>query len=343
MDNIWRHATLYENPDDTFLQRLALSGRAQGDYAWFDGDEGSYDRLRWRRFRFGFIAHFVHNLSVQIETDLDLNNSTSDMYQKLTDAYLLWKPNDAGTLKLLKHSAGFTLDGKTSSKRLLTPERNNLTNNLWFTAEYFTGLSFSSNFETHWSYRAGVFSSDPDDEIGITGAGYFALLSLENDFSEAAGLDKATLRLDYVYNDKDPKANTRDFAHVISLAGKWENNDWGLWTDLSYGDGYYSQEDVRGLVLMPFYNITEKWQLVARATWLEGDGENGVRINRYEDRIASGRGDEYLEGFIGVNLFLYGHKLKWQNGLQYTDMGDSARDGGRYNGWGFTSGLRVYW
>ena len=116
-----------------------------------------------------------------------------------------------------------------------------------------------------------------------------------------------------------------------------------MWTDLSYGDGYYRQEDVRGAVLMPFYNVTPKWQLIARATWLDGDGENGLRLNRYENRVVSGKGDRYLEGFAGINLFLYGHKFKWHNGVQYTDMDDSARDGGRYNGWGFTSGLRVYW
>ncbi len=53
-------------------------------------------------------------------------------------------------------------------------------------------------------------------------------------------------------------------------------------------------------------------------------------------------GDEYLEAFAGINLFLYGHKLIWQNGVQYADMEDNAADGGRYDGWGFTSALRVY-
>ena len=44
----------------------------------------------------------------------------------------------------------------------------------------------------------------------------------------------------------------------------------------------------------------------------------------------------------GINLLLYGHKLIWQNGVQYADMEDNAADGGRYDGWGFTSALRVY-
>ena len=43
-ERIWRQAVLYENTDEqAWLQRFALSGRAQGDYTWFDADEGDYD------------------------------------------------------------------------------------------------------------------------------------------------------------------------------------------------------------------------------------------------------------------------------------------------------------
>jgi phosphate-selective porin OprO/OprP len=46
---------------------------------------------------------------------------------------------------------------------------------------------------------------------------------------------------------------------------------------------------------------------------------------------------------VGANLFFYGHKLKWQTGLQYATLDDSADDGGEYTGWGITTGLRMYW
>lgn len=336
-DNIWRNAILYENPESSFVSRFALSGRAQGDYAWFDADEGSYDSLRWRRFRLGFTSVLGQHWTVRLEGDFDLNNAIGDSYTRLTDAHLDWQLNDKNALKILKHSAGFTLDGATSSKKLLTPERNNLTNNLWFPAEYFTGISLSGELAERWSYNAGVFSSDPDDEISIDDASYFTLLSVGREFSTAS------LVIDYVYNDKDPDANTREFSHVVSLRGQWEEDRWGLWSDLSYGDGYYDQPSAWGLVLMPFYTFTKQWQLVLRGTVLDSDGNNGLRLNRYENRVVEGLGDKYLEAFAGVNLFFYGHKLKWQNGLQYADMEDDAADGGRYNGWGFTSALRVYW
>jgi phosphate-selective porin OprO/OprP len=343
-ERIWQRAVLYENTDEqAWLRRLALSGRAQGDYAWFDADEGDYDDLRWRRFRFGFISDFAHDIKLQVEGDFDLNNSLGDNYSRLTDAYLGWEWRADHELKLLKHSAGFTLDGYTSSKKLLTPERNNLTNNLWFTAEYFTGASISGKPEKRWSYKAGVFASDDSDELGVDGASYFTLLSTAYDLSPDLGLETATINLDYVYNDRDPAANTRDFSHVVSLSSRWGQGPWGLWTDLSAGDGHYGQSDLWGLVLMPFYNFSKYTQLVARYTRVESDDDNGVRLNRYESSVVSGRGDEYDEYLMGVNLYFYDHRLKWQNGLQYASMEDGADDGGEYDGWGLISGLRVYW
>ena len=342
-DNIWRHATLYQDDSGGLVRKFALSGRAQGDYAWFDADEGDYDSLRWRRFRFGFASELARHWTVRLEGDFDLNNSPGDMYNRLTDAHLDWQVTENASLKILKHSAGFTLDGITSSKKLLTPERNNLTNNLWFTAEYFTGIILSGDYGEAWSYKAGVFSSDDSDEIGVTGASYFTLFSAGYDLAPGLDLEVASITLDYVYNDKDPDANTRDFSHVVSLSSQWQQGSWGLRTDLTGGEGYYSQSDVLGLVVMPFYSFTNRWQLVLRYTYLDSDGDQGIRLNRYENRVSSGRGDRYNEYFSGLNLFFYGHKLKWQTGLQYTTMDDDSGDTGDYDGWGLTTGLRAYW
>lgn len=48
------------------------------------------------------------------------------------------------------------------------------------------------------------------------------------------------------------------------------------------------------------------------------------------------RGTEYIKNYSGFNIFFYGHKLKWQTGIQHTIMADSAHDG-----WGVTTGLRL--
>ena len=339
---IWETVVLHRS-ESAFIRELDLSGRLQAETAWFDADEGDYDDTRWRRFRFGFKADLLDNWVAHLEADFDLNNSSGDWYNRLTDTYVSWSPGpDSPRLKVLKHSAGFTLDGATSSKRLLTLQRNNLTNNLWFTAEYFTGVSLAGRASEHLDYKVGVFSSDGDDEIGISEASYFTLGSVTWELAHEFDLETAWLRLDYVYNDEDRDANTRSLSHVATLSSQWQRGPWHLRTDLGWGDGHLGQSDLWGLVAMPYYDFSENLQAVLRYTYLDSDEDGGIRLNRYEREIVSGRGQTYHEIYLGLNWFLYGHKLKWQTGIQYTDM-DSDEADSSYQGWGITTGPRIYW
>lgn len=343
-DRIWNSATLYDNGNNRYIQKVALSGRLQTDSAWFDSDQGRFnDEFTWRRFRFGFKLDVFRDWVLHIESDLDLNGSFGSSYNRLTDAYLGWTPRENLSLKLLKQSAGFTLDGATSSKKLLTMQRNNLSNNLWFPEEYFTGISATGEVSRNWSYRAGVFSSDGSDELSHFDAGYFTLLSVSYQISDMPKLSHGLIRIDYVYNDEDTDAATRDFSQVLSLSTEWEAGAWGLRTDLSAGDGWAGQSDVWGGVLMPYYNFNPRIQAVLRYTYISSTDDNGVRLSRYEDRVVVGRGNEYNEIYAGLNVFFYGHKFKWQTGLEYASMQDDAHDGGRYKGWGLSIGLRLYW
>jgi phosphate-selective porin OprO/OprP len=342
-EKLWSHATLYQNADNPWLQNFRLSGRAQGDTVNFDADEGDYDDTRWRRFRFGFTAGVLEQGTVRLEGDFDFNEDYRDSYNRLTDAHVDWSFGEGWNLVALKQSAGFTLDGATSSKRLLTPERNALTHNLWFTAEYFTGIDLKGPCAKGWKCRAGLYSSDGNDEFSNFNASYFSLLSFTRDLAGLWTQDELSLRLDYVHNDKDRKANTRPFNDVVSLVGHWRQGPWGMSTDLSGGLGWDSQGDVVGLVLMPWYQLSPRFQAVARYTYLHSSEHNGLRLNRYERDVTVGRGDEYQELLVGLNWYFYGHKLKWQNSLRYAHMRDEPDDGGEYQGWGLISGLRVYW
>jgi len=341
-DRLWRHATLYENDANSVIQKFALSGRLQADGVNFEADQGTHQDVRWRRLRFGFTSALAQDFVVRVEADLDLNEK--GRYQRLTDSYISWSPSGNWKLTTLKHSAGFTLDGATSSTKLLTPQRNNLTNNIWFDVEYFTGLSIRGEARDAWEYRAGVYASDEDKQLSDFNAGEFVLLSLGHSWAQTLDYKTARLRLDYVYNDEHPDAATRDLEQVASLVSEWEQGRWGLRTDLSGALGYANQSDLWGLVLMPYYNVREKIQLVFRYTYLSSEESNGLRLARYERDISSGRGDEYTEFYAGVNVFFYRHKLKWQTGLALANMEDEANDGGAYDdGWGLTTALRIYW
>ncbi|NRB40900.1 MAG: hypothetical protein HRU20_20930, partial [Pseudomonadales bacterium] len=93
------------------------SCRLHMDSAWFDADDGSYSDLIWRRLRFGFTGKYGDIASV-LEADFNLNNDVGEIYNRITDAKVSWEMDSALQISLLKQSAGFTLDGRTSSKKL---------------------------------------------------------------------------------------------------------------------------------------------------------------------------------------------------------------------------------
>lgn len=329
--------------DEGPIQSIAMSGRLQADAAFFYPEQGDdYEELLWRRVRNGLKIKFLDNFTLHAEADFDLNDH-DPLYTKLTDAYLGWSTSKEFVLKVGKHGAAFTGDGKTSSKSLLRLERNVLAENLWFPTEYFSGASVSGEVN-NWVYGLGGYASTDDTEFTEFDAGYFGVATLGYNFSEALALDKAVIALDYVNQGDDTENNgARDLKQVVSLNGKFEKGSWGLCTDVAAAEGYQGQSDLFAVSVMPFYNLSDEWQLVASYNYVTSDGDNGVRLDRYENRAVSGRVDEVHEFFAGVNYYLCGHKLKWQNGVEYTTASDSANDGGEYDGWGFTSGIRISW
>ena len=98
-----------------------------------------------------------------------------------------------------KHGVLFTMDGATSSRELLTIDRSNLTNNIWFPQEYMPGVSVSGRLAP-WVYRAGVYSAgEMNREFGEFNGGAFALGVLGYDFADSLGAKEALLAGNYVY------------------------------------------------------------------------------------------------------------------------------------------------
>ncbi len=342
--DLFDRATLYSDPANPVIQNLAFTGRLQADAAIFDAARAdAYEALLWRRVRSGFKATLFNDFTIHSEVDLDLNDH-DPLYNQLTDAYVAWSPGEAFSLAVGKQGAAFTGDGSTSSKKLFRMERSLLSNNLWFTEEYFSGITAGGEVG-NWVYNAGIFASDGGAEFGDFEAGYFGLLSIGYDFADALGLDKAIVRADYVNNQPTGEGdlNTRPLRKVGSLNGHFERGDWGLLADIAAGEGYALQSDLFAISIMPYYNLSDRFQLVASYNFVTSAGDNGVRIDRYENRVVGGRSDEAHEFYAGVNYYLCGHQLKWQTGVEYTMANDNAGDGGAYDGWGLSSGIRISW
>jgi len=342
-DQLWALPVLYNNEDNPVVQQFALKGRAQFDWFRFENEDADDSDWIVRRIRLGAQLKFLRDLTLHGEVDLDLQDP-DPAYNKLTDAYLKWAVAKEFNVVVGKHGAKFTLDGSTSSTQLITIDRSNIANNFWFPEEYIPGISFNGEVG-NWFYNVGYFSSGgASPEFGEFNAGSFGLASLGYNLSEALGVDKALVRADYVYQNEDPgNTFTRSLEQVGSLNFQIEQGRWGFATDVVAAQGYGKQPDLYGMEAMPSYYFLPGLQAVLRYTYIHSDGNNGIRLARYENRLVSGRGDEYQEIYAGLNWYLYGHKAKIQAGIQYTTLDDAAGDGGDYEGWGVTTGLRLSW
>ena len=342
-DKIWKFAEWYEDDKNPVVQRVLFSGRYQHEFATVGADQGDADEWNVRRMRLGPRITVFRRFTVHAEVELN-PQERDPLYVRFTDAYVQWTKSGKLAVTVGKQGVPFTMDGATSSKELLTIDRSNLSNNIWFSQEYMPGVSVSGR-TAPWTYRAGVYSSGAANrEFGEFNGGVFTLALLGYDFAKRLGVKEALLTANYVY--QQPGANntfTRRFEHITSIHFKLENGRWGVRSDGSKTVGYLGQRAVWGLMAMPYFNLTDKLQLVGRYTFLDSDGVNGVSLGTYENRVTRGLGDEYNEAYLGVNYYFYGHKLKLQSGLQFAKMQDRANDGGAYSGTSWTTGLRVGW
>jgi phosphate-selective porin OprO and OprP len=343
-DQIWTKSTdWYNDKDNPVVQRILFTGRFQEDYAAVEADEASHSEWNVRRLRLGpritlFRDYLFH-------TEVELNPQEHDpFYVRITDLYVAWQKHPKAVVTVGKQSVPFTQEGATSSKELVTVDRSNLVNNIWFTQEYMPGVSLSGR-AAPWTYRAGVYSSGAmNRELGKFTGDSFMLTVLGYDFGKALGVREATLTGNYLYQHPDVNNTfTKRWEHVMSIHFKLEQPRWGFRSDLSKTKGYLGQRNVFGVMAMPIFNATDKLQFVARYTYLDSDGINGLSLATYENKVVSGRGDRYNEGYVGANYYFYGHKLKLQTGLQFAEMQDRANDGGAYSGTSWTTGLRIGW
>jgi phosphate-selective porin OprO/OprP len=343
-DTIWaRFTNWYDNKENPVVQRVVFTGRYHHDFAVVRADQGDIDESNARRMRFGPRITLFRNFLVHAEVEVN-PQERNPFYVRLTDAYVQWTRNPALVVTAGKHSVPFTQEGATSSRELLTIDRSNLANNIWFGQEYMPGVSIAGR-RGLWTYRGSLYSAGAmNREFGEFTGGLFTMAILGYDFSKKLGVREATLTGNYLYQQPDANNTfTRRYEHITSAHFRFEEGRVGARGDVSTAVGYLGQRDVWSVMLMPYFNANDKLQFVGRYTFVNSDGNNGVALPTYENRVTSGAGDEYSAGYLGVNYYFYGHRLKLQSGVEFGRMQDRANDRGAYSGTSWVTGLRVGW
>lgn len=351
------------------LQLQTIYGEDGGDsFNTSDYKDAGNDESVWgndvevRRARFGFKSKWFQNWKFegQINVDPDGLDGTSDdhtLYKDIYDLFVTYAPSDALNISAGKTKVKFSREQEISSKEILTIERSLLSNTL-FPGEL-TGVWVSGKgIADHWLYELGIYGSDRQREFSTFNQGAVILGKIGYDYSSQAGLDSAIASIHYMHNTepgyKSSKVESNysfgtspSFTDSIALTNDITHGRFGLTTELLYGAGFagtpeggkaIDQSDVFGLTIIPSYFIADGLQLVGRLQFATCSDPNDLRVSSRYERLVAGddeSGNTYSAAYVGLNYYLYGHKLKLMSGLEYAKMG-----GGDYDGYTVSSGLR---
>lgn len=352
-DRLWDLPVLYKNKENPVLQKFELQGRIQLQFGSGSSDQGSYgsedrpddrlwgDAIEVRRWRLGFRSVWFHDF--KLEGQIDINpDFDPEFYSQIYDLYLTWARYDSFNISLGKFKANyFGLEQGISSKEILTMERGLLSNAI-FPGEL-TGVRVNGK-KNGFVYGAAIYAGDQTREFTEDSDGSVVQAHIGYDLKKHTGLDKAVVRLDYQYGtDATNAGGGGAFEHAISLNTTLQKDAWLLSGEVLGATGRGTQGDVFGVNLIPAYNITDKLQVVGRYQYANGD-HDALRLQSRYERLApaltdGGRGDTYHAAYLGVNYYIYGHKLKLMAGTEYHHM-DGGGDGGDFDGWTSTVGLR---
>jgi phosphate-selective porin OprO and OprP len=352
------------------LQVQYADGDAGGHFDIDDFQNGSAknaqtvwgDQFEARRARLGIKSKWFQNWKFEGQIDVDTTEGLGSLYLDIYDLYLTYAQSDALNVTFGKTKVKLGREQEISSKEILTFERS-LVSNLFFPGELTGVMVNGKGIQDYWLYEMGVYGSDRDREFSSMDQGAIILGKIGYDFSSQAHLDSAVASFQYLHNtepgyqgeelvDNFYSSSSPAFTDCIGLNADIVNGRFGLTADVLYGFGYegnaeqkgatavINQSNVFGVSLMPTYFIADGLQLVGRlqlATSADPDGLSAP--GRYEkwspDATTDAKGNTYASAYAGLNYYLYGHKLKLMNGIEYSHMG-----GGAYDGYTFLSGVR---
>lgn len=343
-DRIWGLAVLYKNKDNPVLQELKLRGRYQGQYHWLDSDQGDEDDWENRRSRFGFDAKLFNQFELRL--DAQSNDEFDPFYSGLVDAYIKWKPSNAFNLTLGKQKPQIAYyDFLQSTNAQPTFERSQIFNQL--RVDRVTG-AVAEGKVGNFTYQAGIYSNDIDLEFGQFNGGIAYGAGIGYNLKEALGTDKADFRLDWLHSESDDEGATiLDRYEDLFTATLWvKEGRFSIVTEVFLATGGDpGWDDAFGFFIQPTYDIiADKLQLVTRYSFATGDGSNSIQAQSRYERLApnltgSGRGDQYNAGYVGLQYFIYGDKLKVLGGAEYASV-NGGGNGGDYDGWTVLTGVR---
>ena len=347
-DQIWGLATVYKNDSNPIIEEFDLTGRGQFDYFNLDSNRGNNDFFEIRRLRMGVDTYWADRfieLKATLDTNLRSFRSNEVFYNRMTDLFIQFHFDDTFNVRAGKFEPHFGYDREFTDNQQKFFERSFFDDQIFNNTgnDYVTGASVFGKIG-NWGYQAAMFSNAVDREFGQFNGGQSYLAELSYDFSKALQAEKALWALDYMNMENTAKSKVFNTMHnAAATYFDYQQDKIGLVTQLGYGNGIQSKGDIYELMVMPSYLITKQLEVVFRYQLGLADQSNGITtINRQEKTLGKFTGDTYNAGYLGLNYYLYGQKLKLMVGEQLADLTGGTGAAAGYRGWTTLVGLRMF-
>lgn len=359
--SLFDYSTLYEG--DGLIKEVALTGRYHGQYISQTEEEGGasngFHNWQHRRARLGFDVEFAGNLTFVSSINISDGSGSSFgltrgvFFDDWDELFVKWEPSDDVYVLVGKTKQKITMENMESSKRILTVERSQIVNEV-IASDYpwgaLVGFSlFGIDQEVGFWLTGGEEDStverwnfpSPDGRGGFTYRGnlpvsdatqlYFGYQFTNNASGFANGSGNA---------DSD---HGSQYEHVAHIGTKSEWGKLGLITDVIAAGNRESSgpiaagNDTWGFVVLPYYNVTDKLQFVAKYAYMDEGRQQ--RYQRYFVR-------QYLDGYhtfyAGFNYYICGQKLKLMGGYEYA-TGNEFTTGADIDSSSWVFAVRSYW
>jgi len=337
--DIFDYSTLYES-DTGFINEVSLVGRYHGQWHHVNGDESDSD---WenRRWRAGVAIVFLNDF--EFEGQFNINPDEGRFVEDVENIEIAWEPNDELYVIVGKTKPKITREYSTSSKRIKTVERSQMVNQT--VPDKIGGLIVGYQFSDPLFAEVGAYADTNTDDWSLPFDGDSNLA-----VSARIGYDlneNTELRFDYFYADGAGEGGgVEEYDNIFSWNSQSDWDRFHLVTDLIYATGVEAPRytDSFSVVIMPYYDITDKLEGVFRYTYSTADGDQGVDLqSRYEDDVASlgTRGDNYHAFYAGLNYYICKDKLKLMTGVEYATMDRPHTSS--YDSWTYFAAVRLYY
>jgi hypothetical protein len=347
-DKLWALPVLYQSDTNPFIQKIAFTGRYQGQLWGLNSNYGSSSGWENRRQRFGGKVEFLKTLEANVTFNLNFDGANTGRFIENFDEFgLIWEPVDAIHIEAGLFKVPITNEWRESSNRIVTIERSDFVNMV--VVPRLGGVLASGSVKgftdgSAFTYGAGLYTAarGEDWELPTFNGGTLIYGGIGYRFSETQTLrfDSSILTADSENNAAAPYASTG----ALSYDGSFLDKKLRLQADLVYAAGLPGTSDLYGIILLPSYHLTERIELVARYQYLVSNESDGVRLQRrYEGtapELPTTVGNNYHALYGGVNYYIYKNRMKVMYGIEYSRL--DLAGAGAYDQFTLFAAFRVW-